>query len=592
MHCFVSRNTDSSSELLLRSGSFSRSAGTHNILFIMMKLMSLIAVVGAATASVVTPSPHASEWKVVGRPASSTVEFTIAVKQNGMDEIKRIAGEVSNPASDKWGQFLTQAEINEITKPATSDVDAVTSWINTNGCSFETQHNMFTVECSVANAEKMLSTAFFTLTNNETDQTTVRSVSAYVVPANVESSVAAIFGVHGLPLPPSANIVSHSFKSNAGEPVKVTPDVIATTYMVKGVMASAEKNVQAVAEFQGQYFSQVHLTEFFEKYLPSSPGHDSVVTAIHGKNMNSSVGVEAELDIQYIMGVSPGVSTEFWSQKNSDFCADLVSWTSLLLKDDSTPLVNSVSYGWQGSLAQIQCLKMEVTEIDAAFVKLAAKGIAVIFASGDSGSGFTQTGMKDKLWPSWPASSAWVTSVGATRFQGQDASQPEMASDQFGSGGGFSWDFNRSEATWQEASVKAYFAADTTLPPSTVYNAMGRGTPDVSALGEGFQVLTGSGKHGFPESVGGTSASTPLFAGLVSLLNDARMAKGMKPLGYLNPWIYANADAFTDIVMGTNAIDRGGEKVKYGWECTAGWDAATGLGTPIFPKLLEAAMKA
>ena len=72
------------------------------------------------------------------------------------------------------------------------------------------------------------------------------------------------------------------------------------------------------------------------------------------------------------------------------------------------------------------------------------------------------------------------------------------------------------------------------LPPASAFPAKGRGTPDVSALGEGYQVIVG----GHVESVGGTSASSPAFAGLVSLLNDARDQKGMKPMGFLNPFLY------------------------------------------------------
>ena len=49
--------------------------------------------------------------------------------------------------------------------------------------------------------------------------------------------------------------------------------------------------------------------------------------------------------------------------------------------------------------------------------------------------------------------------------------------------------------------------------------------------------------------------------GLVSLLNDARHAKNMKPMGFLNPFLYQNPTAFTDIVQGTNAIGRDGIKV-------------------------------
>jgi subtilase family serine protease len=83
-----------------------------------------------------------------------------------------------------------------------------------------------------------------------------------------------------------------------------------------------------------------------------------------------------------------------------------------LLADTNTPKVNSISYGWQGDMAQLGCQAASWGEVDANFGKLAAMGISIIFASGDSGSG--QTGAK--LWPSWPASSAWVTSVGGKSF--------------------------------------------------------------------------------------------------------------------------------------------------------------------------------
>ena len=93
------------------------------------------------------------------------------------------------------------------------------------------------------------------------------------------------------------------------------------------------------------------------------------------------------------------------------------------------------------------------------------------------------------------------------------------------------------------------------------------------------------------ESVGGTSASSPAFAGYVSLLNEARRQAGKPNMGFLNPFLYQNAaSGFTDIVNGTNAIARSGLPVKAGYACAAGWDAATGLGVPKFDKLLAAAL--
>lgn len=75
-----------------------------------------------------------------------------------------------------------------------------------------------------------------------------------------------------------------------------------------------------------------------------------------------------------------------------------------------------------------------------------------------------------------------------------------------------------------------------------------------------------------------------LLAGMVSLLNDARLAAGRPPMGFLNPFLYQNAAAFLDIVHGGNV----------GFDATVGYDPASGLGTfgpTTFQQLLDAALK-
>ena len=54
--------------------------------------------------------------------------------------------------------------------------------------------------------------------------------------------------------------------------------------------------------------------------------------------------------------------------------------------------------------------------------------------------------------------------------------------------------------------------------------------------------------HGQVQPVGGTSASSPAFAGMVSLLNEARFKAGKPQMGFLNPFLYANPTAFFDVV--------------------------------------------
>ena len=106
-------------------------------------------------------------------------------------------------------------------------------------------------------------------------------------------------------------------------------------------------------------------------------------------------------------------------------------------------------------------------------------------------------------------------------------------------------------------------------------------------IGGKFQVVL----NGKSSTLSGTSGSAPAFAALVSLLNEARLSNGGAPLGFLNPWLYQNAGAFTDITEGTNALGdfKHPGPTKYGWNCTVGWDPITGLGTPVFTKLLAAA---
>jgi tripeptidyl-peptidase-1 len=78
---------------------------------------------------------------------------------------------------------------------------------------------------------------------------------------------------------------------------------------------------------------------------------------------------------------------------------------------------------------------------------------------------------------------------------------------------------------------------------------------------------------------------------MISLKNEARLIAGKPSMGFLNPFMYANPDAFTDIVLGSNNINRNGQPLPFGWEASKGWDPVTGLGTPMLAKLKAAALK-
>jgi len=228
-------------------------------------------------------------------------------------------------------------------------------------------------------------------------------------------------------------------------------------------------------------------------------------------------------------------------------------------------------------------MQTALDDVDSNLAKLAARGISIIVSSGDAGSAETN----NEVYSSWPASSPWVTAVGATRFIDNRLGNLEMATDQFGSGGGFSRMYDAFKD--QVSAVQNYLQTvdASSLPPADAFPASGRATPDVAALGEGFQIIASGALQ---KGIGGTSASAPTFAGFVSLLNEARLKAGKPAMGYLNPFLYQNPGAFRDVTVGTNAISRDGTPFQYGFPCAPGWDPATGLGTPNFEKLLSVAL--
>jgi len=400
--------------------------------------------------------------------------------------------------------------------------------------------------------------------------TLIKSSGAYVIPTSVKNDVDFVSGHISFPLSRRPIYTSSSVTADA----PITPPTLRARYNVTAnILGTNGNSSYAVAEFQGQYYSPSDLQQFFKSSVPYAP-NDYKVDHVEGGNEGDDPGVEANLDIQFIMGVAPNITSWFWSNPSVDFFSDMIAWLGQIDNTTDAPWVHSVSYG-----SQDQWPSTDIHDrVDVEFQKSGVRGISIIFASGDYGTGCL---LCVRFRPSWPASSQYVTAVGATRFI-DGVSGAEMAVDEFGSGGGFSTADN--QPSYQTAAVAQYFKVQTDLPDSFYYNASGRGTPDVAALGIGFQVVV----SGRVESIGGTSASAPTFSAIISLLNDQRFNAGKPSLGFLNPWLYqtaaAHPDAFFDVTQGENQHGCCG---IVGFRCAPGWDPVTGLGTPNFKVLSQ-----
>jgi tripeptidyl-peptidase-1 len=142
--------------------------------------------------------------------------------------------------------------------------------------------------------------------------------------------------------------------------------------------------------------------------------------------------------------------------------------------------------------------------------------------------------------PVFPAACPFVTSVGSTL-----GINPERAINF--TGGGFSNVFARP--SYQNTVVPQFLS---TIPSDFggIFNASGRGYPDVALQGWNFEIVSG----GVTGLVGGTSASSPSFASIIALINDRLALLGKPKLGFLNPFLYSKASfAFNDITIGKNS---------------------------------------
>jgi tripeptidyl-peptidase-1 len=190
--------------------------------------------------------------------------------------------------------------------------------------------------------------------------------------------------------------------------------------------------------------------------------------------------------------------------------------------------------------------------------------------------------------PIFPGGCPYVTTVGATHeFEPEvvafrpgtvrpDGSFREI----YSSGGGFSNYF--PTPGYQKDVVKDYVKGLGGLYDG-LYNKSGRAYPDIAAQGQFFAYVW----NGTEGTISGTSASTPLMAGILALVNDALVHSGKSALGFLNPWLYSRGfKGFTDVTSGSAL----GCQVD-GFAAKKGWDPVTGFGTPVFPTLVELAKK-
>lgn len=267
----------------------------------------------------------------------------------------------------------------------------------------------------------------------------------------------------------------------------VTPECFMNLYSTKGYLPHSGKSKVGFNNFLGEIPIRPDTAKFLAKYRPEavSSAYTFKQQSIAGGPVQDGplnyteaadgISHEANLDVQAIAGISYPIPISSWSTGGSPpFIPDLntptntnepyLVWVNYVLGQKDLPQVISTSYGDDEQSVPEAYAKKVCQQ----FAQLGARGISVLFSSGDRGVGVTDTCLSNDgknttmFVPAFPASCPYVTSVGAThQFEPEVVAYRPEYTDAAGtvhgvyaSGGGFSNYFARP--AYQDKIVSAY----------------------------------------------------------------------------------------------------------------------------------------
>ncbi|HLI61553.1 MAG TPA: S53 family peptidase [Solirubrobacteraceae bacterium] len=367
------------------------------------------------------------------------------------------------------------------------------------------------------------------------------------VPADLGNIVTGVFGLDDRPIArPQIRF------ARAGAVAYTPPDVAKAYGFPTGVDGGGE--TVGIIELGGGY-READLTAYFES-LQIAPPAVTAVPVDGGANdpgADTNADGEVMLDIEIVGSIAPAARIVVYFAPNTDQgFIDAVSEAV----HDAAHKVSVVSISWGGS--EDSWTAQARNQMETILTEAGGLGVTVTVAAGDNGSG---DGASDgRAHVDFPASAPHALACGGTTL--------ELSGTTIG-----------SETVWDTASngatgggVSDVFAlpsyqANANVPANANTGRPGRGVPDVAGDANpqtGYRIRV----DGAEETVGGTSAVAPLWAGLVALLNQSLGA----PLGFSQARLYAllGSTAFHDITSGSNGAYSAGP----------GWDACTGLGSP------------
>jgi subtilase family serine protease len=309
---------------------------------------------------------------------------------------------------------------------------------------------------------------------------------------------------------------------------------------------------------------------------------------------------EITLDVLFAHAMAPGANVTLVLAK-SDADTDILSATAYAINNNLGDII-SQSFGEDESCVDSGLLKAE----HLLYAKATLKGMTLVAAAGDQGAAeLNCDGSAFVPAASSPASDPLVMGVGGTDLnaagyclasQGCNPKKNPAPGTYLG------------EVVWSELDIYGNswtsgggFSVLYNLPfyqLGAFHSNKGRGVPDVAfnaSITNGVLTwLDVPGDYTGWVTFGGTSVGTPGWAAIVAIADQ----KAGHDLGFINMALYlttsnkkAYAADFHDVTVGNNTVVENGVTLT-GFNAGTGWDAATGLGSPVADQLVNALMSA
>jgi subtilase family serine protease len=540
--------------------------------------------------------PEYDRGRVDGSRRISGISLVLKRSAKQQEELEKLLTDQRDPSSLSYQEWLTPEEFADRFGMSQGDIDRITGWLTSEGFAIDRvarARNSITFSGTAGQVERTFRTEMHNYLVEGKMHYANQSEPA--IPEALAPTVLAINGLNNLPVlrPKMSMTLMPKYNSSNGNHYLAPADFaaiydIAPLY-AKGIDGSGQK--LAVVGRTNVNNTDVNLFRS-DNQLPAGGFQKVLVDGSDDPGIVDSDFIEANLDIDWTMAIAPKATILYVYATN---VYDSVAYTI----DQNLAPVMSMSYGLCEGAFKVPA------DAGAFFQSYAqqanAQGMTWIAASGDAGAAdcdpTSSKVAKYGLGVDLPAAVPEVTGVGGTEFN---------------EGSGNYWNSNNGgnrlsalgyipERAWNDpggqlsasgGGASTLFSKPKWQTGPGVPNDRMRDVPDVSftasAAHDGYciamngQILCGAG---------GTSAAAPVFAGMVTLVNQYQVASGAqaKPgMGNINPKLYSMAQAnpgiFHDITVGDNMVpctagtpDCNGPTI--GYRTGAGYDQVTGLGS-------------